>query len=170
MGARIVVGIDGSDHAVRALCWAAAQARATGAELEVVHVYAPGGLLAPGYAPSVHGVPSTLAVDVATTGAAGEEEATVRAATLVHDAEAGVARRVVDAALAAAAPDLDGLAVVTTVVPGTHTGPALLAAAGGADLLVVGTRGRGAVESALLGSVSAYAVHHSRVPVTVVPG
>lgn len=46
---------------------------------------------------------------------------------------------------------------------------ALLDAATDADLLVVGTRGRGTVTSALLGSVSAHCVAQSTVPVAVVP-
>jgi nucleotide-binding universal stress UspA family protein len=47
-------------------------------------------------------------------------------------------------------------------------GPVLVDASDGADLLVLGHRGRGAVRSALLGSVGLHCVLHATCPVTVV--
>src|SRR5487761_1537246 len=60
-----------------------------------------------------------------------------------------------------------GLEVVGFVAEG-RAGPALVAAAEDADLLVVGTRGHGEVVGAILGSVSEYCVTHAPCPVVVV--
>jgi len=60
--------------------------------------------------------------------------------------------------------------VHTQVIEG-HPPEVLVRAAEGAELLVVGCRGYGALADALLGSVSTYCVHHATVPVTVIrPG
>lgn len=57
--------------------------------------------------------------------------------------------------------------VEVQVVEGS-AGPALVAAAEGADTLVVGSQGHGAVSTLLLGSVSSYCVHHATCPIVVV--
>ena len=49
-----------------------------------------------------------------------------------------------------------------------HPGQVLCAAAGDADLLVVGRSGHGSVTESLLGSVGLHCVLHARSPVTVV--
>ncbi len=60
---------------------------------------------------------------------------------------------------------------VTKILGHGHAGPALVEAIKerGCDLVVVGTRGRGAMRSLLLGSVTEHLVRHSPVPVVVVP-
>jgi nucleotide-binding universal stress UspA family protein len=58
--------------------------------------------------------------------------------------------------------------VVTSTVTRDHPVPALVRASAGARVLVVGSRGRGPVSSALLGSVSHGVLHHATVPVAVV--
>ena len=48
--------------------------------------------------------------------------------------------------------------------------PALLAAAQGADLLIVGSRGHGGFADLLLGSVSQQCAHHAPCPLVIVRG
>ena len=59
---------------------------------------------------------------------------------------------------------------VSTVLTDQPIRPALIRQIkhGHHDLVVMGSRGRGAVRSALLGSVSHYVLHHSPVPVLIV--
>jgi nucleotide-binding universal stress UspA family protein len=59
---------------------------------------------------------------------------------------------------------------VSTVLTDQPVRPALIRQIkdGHHDLVVMGSRGRGAVRSVLLGSVSHYVLHHSPVPVLIV--
>jgi nucleotide-binding universal stress UspA family protein len=59
--------------------------------------------------------------------------------------------------------------VQRTVVEDQHPAEALVALSADADLLVVGSRGRGGFAELLLGSVSHAAVLHAACPVVVVP-
>ncbi len=63
-------------------------------------------------------------------------------------------------------PDIQ---VCPRVVKG-QAGQVLVAAAEGADLLVVGSQGHGGLAEALLGSVSQYCAHHAPCPVVIMRG
>ena len=138
---RLVVGLDG--HGSRAsLEWAVAEAVRRDAELDVVHAFHPG------YDVSPVGLPGP-AIDLAPYEAA--------------------AKALVDDAVAAVHPEQRRqLRELQRITVPDGAGAALVEASKGADLLVVGQRGRGPL-AGLLGSVSHQCVHHARCPVTVVP-
>ena len=64
--------------------------------------------------------------------------------------------------------DTSGVAVTSHVVRGAPA-TALLTAAKGADLLVIGRRGHGGFMGLLLGSVAQQVAHHAPCPVVLVP-
>jgi nucleotide-binding universal stress UspA family protein len=136
----IVVGIDDSDEARAALRWAAEQARLRPARLKVLHAFQPRHLA------GVFGIAKL------------QPDAQWRA-----DAERWLAD-IVDEEIG----DMPGLDIEPLAA---QDGPAaaVLAAADRAGLIVVGSRGRGAAGSALLGSVSSAVLQQARCPVVVVP-
>jgi nucleotide-binding universal stress UspA family protein len=87
------------------------------------------------------------------------------AATLARDAEAETEK-----ILRTAAQRVPDRVSLSTVLSGEPVRQALIhqIEEGAHDVVVMGSRGRGAVRSALLGSVSHYVLHHSPVPVLVV--
>ena len=137
---RIVVGIDGSETARRAFQWAVDAGRLYQTPVEVV--------LAWGYFHSVGDpfVPIAFA----------------------SDPLPDKARRTIDSFVDSV--DTSGLpAPVTRTVSSGTAAAAILHAAEGADLVVVGSRGLGGFTGLLLGSVSHQIVHHAKCPVVVVP-
>ena len=98
--------------------------------------------------------------------------AAVAYAGLSGDVVAGLARDAkaeTEAILRTAAQRVPDQVPVSTVLSGDPVRPALLRQikTGQHDLLIMGSRGRGAVRSVLLGSVSHYVLHHSPVPVLI---
>jgi nucleotide-binding universal stress UspA family protein len=77
------------------------------------------------------------------------------------------AQELVDEAAARVRDAHPRIDVRATVVEG-HPAPVLIEASGGADLLVVGSRGHGEFAGMLLGSVSEHCVTNARCPVVVV--
>lgn len=137
---RIVVGVDGSEAARDALRWAVAEARLRGARLQVVHAWQ-----FPYVGPTPFGGMVINEGDLETSAQA----------ELDHAVE-GV--------------DLTGMAEPAELVVVNRTpATALVEAAQGADLLVVGTRGRGGFAGLLLGSVSQQVAHHAPCPVVIIP-
>lgn len=68
---------------------------------------------------------------------------------------------------AVASVDTGGVHVTKKVVEG-RASESILDAAEGAELLVVGSRGRGGFSGLLLGSVSQQCAHHARCPIVIV--
>lgn len=138
--AEIVVGVDGSEHSLDALRWAAEEARLRDCTLKVVASFATP-IMSTGYEVATPD-PSDLAA--ASTTMLGAAIDTVSGSGL-----------------------LDGLDVVTEALEG-HAGEQLIALSEHADLLVVGARGHGGFLGLLMGSVTTYVVNHSKCPVVVV--
>lgn len=137
---RIVVGIDGSDNAARALRWAVGEARLRHAELEVVHAW---------HQPYAGGY--TYEIGTYDPGAF-EEAARITLDSAVESVDAG-----------------DLAQPVQRTLVGGSAAEVILTAAKDADLVVVGSRGRGGFAGLLLGSVSQQVAHQATCPVVVVP-
>jgi nucleotide-binding universal stress UspA family protein len=148
-GARpqVVVGVDGSPGSRAALIHAFTTAAQRGADLDVVSS-CPVNLVWTGGLPLE--IPDTEAIRL-------ETESRVRSVVDEVRSDQSIA----------GTPGMDAV-VVRVVVTETRAVPALLKQSQHADLLVVGSRGRGEMRSALLGSVALHCVSHARCPVMVV--
>ena len=137
----VVVGFDGSPNAADAVEWAAQEALRQGTGLMVISSgYYPG---MPSWV-GVAGTPLPRSIELATEELVNEGR-TIALKFLPDDA-------------------------VQTHVVTSGAAPALIDASSTASLVVVGHRGRGAVASAVLGSVSAAVVQCAHCPVVVVQG
>jgi nucleotide-binding universal stress UspA family protein len=136
----VAVGVDESESSHRALAWAAQEALRRDATLHVVTAW------------------SWDAAD-------GAPVATVDAETMMT-----LASRAQDRAIAEVVDTMPGpRPQVTRQVVRASATEALAEASQQADLLVVGTHGRGPVRSLLLGSVSLSVIKHAACPVVVMP-
>lgn len=136
----IIVGIDGSDNGTAALRWAIREGKLRDLDVTAVHVWGT-------YDPT----PASGEIDVAP-------------AYNANEAREALATAVEAAVGAEAARTLDQRVVVGQPARG------LLDAAEKAELLVVGARGVGGLRGWVLGSVAQQCLHHTRVPLAIVPG
>jgi len=140
----VTVGIDGSDHSVRALEWAIKEAAIKHIPVTVL---------------TVHSVPVS-----AWTGSK---------ITIPEDAaEQEKARQAAEEMTLKVTGQLGESRPASVTVRAVTGFPAreLIEASRDADLLVVGSRGGGGFAKLLLGSVSGQVVHHAHCPVVVVRG
>jgi len=139
--ARIVVGTDGSDGSAVALKWALVEAELRGATVDVVHAW---------QYPIVGDMAGMAAYAVS------------------YEELEQAARELLGRSIESARSERERV-VVQPVLAHGPAATALLDAADGADLLVVGSRGRGGFAGLLLGSVSQQCASHAHCPVTIVP-
>jgi nucleotide-binding universal stress UspA family protein len=141
----IVCGVDGSAHARHAAIAALTLAERLGTRLTLVHV-----------------APARSLLPVASPRADVETSASARSAD--------VAKSEADEAFASMSPEISRANADREVRRGKPAGVlAELADERGAELIVVGSRGRGAWRSAALGSVSAELIRLAPCPVMIVP-
>jgi nucleotide-binding universal stress UspA family protein len=138
---RIVAAVDGSASSAAALRWAARRAELAGGSVDAVIAWQ--------YPPDLSGYGGAPAA-------------------AIEDVDyAQLAEKVVADTIGQAVGPGNTVPVRPVVAEGCPA-EVLIAAAAGADLLVVGSRGHSRLAGALLGSVSRYCTHHASCPVAVV--
>jgi nucleotide-binding universal stress UspA family protein len=140
----IIVGIDGSDHARRALDWAIGEAAVRQVPVTVLTVHQ--------IVVSSWGGPATAYPAGADLAQETLEMAQKETTAALEESGLGSRRPTVTVKA------LSGLPA-----------EALLDAAADADMLVVGSRGTGGFKRLLMGSVAAQVTHHASCPVVVIP-
>jgi nucleotide-binding universal stress UspA family protein len=141
---RVVVGIDGSSGSRAALAWALTAAGGRGADVEAVAAFPVDFYWTDAYLADPRQIEEVRA------------DTRARAEALIDEVRRGTGRP------GEPVPD-----VTLLVVPGAAA-ERLVRQADDADLLVVGSRGRSGVRSALLGSVALHCAAHAPCPVVVV--
>ncbi len=135
----VVVGIDGSEESLRAVEWAALEAKRHSSPLRIVS--------APALVPRIHAYNASPQV--------------------IANALRGMASRALDAAITRSEEVAQGLPVTTGLLSGPPA-LAVAECGAEASMLVVGARGAGGFAAMVLGSVSRYVATRAPCPVVVV--
>jgi nucleotide-binding universal stress UspA family protein len=152
----IVVGVDGSAGSDAALRWALAEARLRGSRLRLVHAYETPRMPVSDVG---LGVVGGMAVPTGVT----EETEELRR---VVETEA---RSLIDDALGRAGDEATGGLEIDRIPAHGPPAATLIESARNAELLVLGSRGRGGFLGLLLGSVSQQCAQHPPCPVVILP-
>ncbi len=142
---RILVGVDASDHSIAALQRAAEEARMRDATLEVVYVFSPPEPMGAWPVPPDR---DESVKDIEET----RKEFSDRLGTWLEESEV----------------ELGDLKVEWSVLADRRPARALVERSSDADLVVVGSRGRGGFIGLKLGSVSEQVTRHAKAPVLVI--
>jgi len=135
----VVVGVDGSEESLRAVEWAALEARRHSAPLRIVS--------APASVPRMHAYSASP--------------------TEIACALRGIAARALDAAITRSEEVAPGLPMTTGLLSGPPA-LAVAESGADASVLIVGARGAGGFAAMVLGSVSRYVASRAPCPVVVV--
>ena len=138
----IVAGVDGSAPSNAAVCWAARDAALRNVPLTLVHMYS-------SYVPTFPQIP--LPAGVTVWQEEDGQQVLERAVKIAEDAVKG-----------------DQKIAITSELKCSPPVPTLVELSEEAEMIVVGSNGRGAVGRVLLGSVSSGAVRHAKCPVAVI--
>jgi nucleotide-binding universal stress UspA family protein len=150
--ARIVVGVDGSPGGREALRFALGEARLRGCALHVVHAWR---------LPLVESVPDAFLLE-------GSLERGPELEDVARSLERA-ARQTLDSSIRDVLGNAEPAVEIEREVVEGPAAQVLLERAQGADLLVVGARGRGGFAGLVLGSVSTQCSQHASCPVVIVP-
>ena len=140
MTEKIVVGTDGSEASLEAVKWAAREAKAHSAQLEIIHAWT-----IPSFGDPMAMMPIQLPI-----------EDFIKQAEVVRDHAIRLAKE-------------QGASEVNGIVVRGSAAEHLITASKTASKVVVGTRGHGGFVGLLLGSVAQQVATHSKCPVVVVP-
>jgi nucleotide-binding universal stress UspA family protein len=138
----IVVGVDGSGASNAAICWAARDAAMRKVPLKLVHTYS-------AYVPTFPQIP--LPAGVSVWQADDGQQVLEQAVKVAEDAVKGNEHIEISSEMRCSPPV-----------------PTLVDLSDEAEMVVVGSNGRGAVGRVLLGSVSSGVVRHAKCPVAVI--